>query len=229
MKHPNTKAWICDQMEKRGIKSAAKRFELRRRFERAWGTPRVLGESMFVGAWILEQTGIFSLTAKRDDLLMWAHYADKHQGICVGFDTTYWPFNLALPVQYSETYPVIDRAVESDRQSLEKSLLTKGSCWRYEAEWRLLMRTLNSGDRARCAGRTSDVAEWTLRQRGPGLYEIPILSISEIVFGLRVEDSQKQRLVSQLASTAGHVKFFEARRSASEFKLELGELRTGGR
>lgn len=35
---------------------------------------------------VYKQFGIYSLTSKSDNLLMWSHYADSHKGFCVGFD-----------------------------------------------------------------------------------------------------------------------------------------------
>lgn len=37
---------------------------------------------------VREDIGIFSLSEKRDDLLMWSHYANGHQGICIEFKPT---------------------------------------------------------------------------------------------------------------------------------------------
>jgi hypothetical protein len=36
----------------------------------------------------LTKVGIYSLARKRDDLLMWGHYADHHRGFVIGFDAT---------------------------------------------------------------------------------------------------------------------------------------------
>ncbi|HRI59001.1 MAG TPA: DUF2971 domain-containing protein [Saprospiraceae bacterium] len=32
-----------------------------------------------------KKTGVFCLSSKNDDILMWAHYADLHKGFCLGF------------------------------------------------------------------------------------------------------------------------------------------------
>jgi len=80
--------------------------------------------------------GIFSLSAKHDDLLMWPHYADNHRGICVRF-------NLgalldadcgAFPVLYRDERPVCDVILERTEDWLNKAVLTKGKPWEYEDE-----------------------------------------------------------------------------------------------
>ena len=34
----------------------------------------------------MKRTCVLSLSANRDNILMWSHYADHHKGICLGFD-----------------------------------------------------------------------------------------------------------------------------------------------
>jgi hypothetical protein len=74
------------------------------------------------------------------ETLLWAHYADKHQGVCLGFDVR---DGLAQKVDYvqdrlehsfsHERVPFSPRAQELTRQSLH----TKHSGWSYEREWRV--------------------------------------------------------------------------------------------
>ena len=72
--------------------------------------------------------------------LMWAHYADKHKGMCLGFDI---PDALAQRVDYvserlnhsfgSETVPFS----KAGQLIASRSLYTKHSAWAYEKEWRV--------------------------------------------------------------------------------------------
>lgn len=51
--------------------------------------------------------GIFSMSAKRDNLLMWSHYSDYHQGICLEFkviDGKLFGCDVSK-VNYQEQYP----------------------------------------------------------------------------------------------------------------------------
>ncbi|MES2306588.1 MAG: DUF2971 domain-containing protein [Gemmatimonadota bacterium] len=86
------------------------------------------------------QVGLFCLTAKGDDILMWSHYADAHAGICMGFSTEECdsPFRNARPVRYSRDLPVC-RVFAEDRNVVEeKAMFTKADAWAYEEEWRLI-------------------------------------------------------------------------------------------
>lgn len=74
--------------------------------------------------------------------LMWSHYAEKHTGLCLGFDV---PRDAAKPVVY------VDRLLDepADRKvltkgvpgkELEDALLHKYAGWSYEREWRMRVR-----------------------------------------------------------------------------------------
>lgn len=67
--------------------------------------------------------------------LMWAHYADSFNGVCFEFDLskTDYLYEKIFPVEYNDTFPVIDSMDE-----LPEALLRKRLLWNYEKEWRVL-------------------------------------------------------------------------------------------
>lgn len=73
-----------------------------------------------------------------DSILMWSHYANQHQGFCIGYDTSEIEENIKkqlFPVFYHETFfPLINVDI-SDKKL---NLLIKYKDWRYEREWRLI-------------------------------------------------------------------------------------------
>ena len=81
--------------------------------------------------------GVICLSEKWNNPLLWSHYADKHKGICLGFDVvaakdiTYRKSK--LPYRLDFTKP---RAGLSN-EDFEKILYTKFQDWQYEEEWRL--------------------------------------------------------------------------------------------
>lgn len=97
---------------------------------------------------LFEQFGIVSLSETQRNLLMWAHYANEHKGICIGFDSEKIFQNEIQPqkVNYSNV-----RCDESDNLTemknldqllqfiLKKVLHTKGDDWIYEKEFRYLV------------------------------------------------------------------------------------------
>ena len=78
------------------------------------------------------------LSEIHDSILMWSHYANQHQGFCIGYDTSEIEENIKkqlFPVFYHETFfPLIN--VEKTDKKL--NLLIKYKDWRYEREWRLI-------------------------------------------------------------------------------------------
>lgn len=63
--------------------------------------------------------------------LLWGHYADKHKGICLGFDV---PDDHLSEVDYvKERLPAPPKIDES---FMKKLLLTKFEHWKYEEEYR---------------------------------------------------------------------------------------------
>lgn len=76
--------------------------------------------------------------------LLWSHYADRHRGLCLGFDVpaeafnpvTYTPRRLSLAeLGISETGHIC-------RERLEPLFYTKFRSWRYEGEYRALIHTV---------------------------------------------------------------------------------------
>ena len=73
--------------------------------------------------------------------LMWAHYADKHRGICIEYEITdgmITAHNDAHQVLRINNVRYRDRKVMSDYITLDNALLAKGASWQYENETRLL-------------------------------------------------------------------------------------------
>jgi len=74
--------------------------------------------------------------------VQWAHYAESHRGLCLGFDV---PDAMLTPVRYSRTRLTIDPAiVDASATSAEAFMTdlisTKSSHWRYENEVRCFVR-----------------------------------------------------------------------------------------
>lgn len=67
--------------------------------------------------------------------LMWSHYANKHQGICLEFDVRDPVFLCAaLKVEYYAEYPVLYAHENTDLLPLT----SKSIVWKYEAEYRFI-------------------------------------------------------------------------------------------
>lgn len=95
--------------------------------------------------------GIVSLSETPRNLLMWAHYADEHKGICIEFDGDMM-FNQELnhlnrryaiqptKVYYDKIRPSYECHTHDElNKHIKKHLLTKSDEWIYEKEHRCIM------------------------------------------------------------------------------------------
>jgi hypothetical protein len=97
---------------------------------------------------IAEGLGILCLAERPDNLLMWAHYADHHRGLVIGFDRKNHFFNRKRSAN-DEFYHL--RQVKYSKERPQRFLrhmdavdvfLTKSEEWAYESEWRMAFRSL---------------------------------------------------------------------------------------
>jgi Protein of unknown function (DUF2971). len=107
----------------------------------------------------LKNARILCFTTKYDDMLMWSHYANKHQGICIGYNVKnygkkyYLHINqndlkgnsvgndhvLIEKVKYSKKMPKRHNLLNGDLESFRAFLLTKSYDWKYEREFRCIL------------------------------------------------------------------------------------------
>jgi Protein of unknown function (DUF2971) len=89
---------------------------------------------------INRKVGIFCMSARPDDLLMWSHYGDGHRGVCLEFATSDERlFGCTIEhVRYRKQYPVFNAYEGAGLEFVRRYLTTKSDVWSYEEEWRIL-------------------------------------------------------------------------------------------
>ncbi len=158
--------------------------------------------------------GVFCLTEKSDNLLMWSHYADRHRGFCIEFNGLKLndfiliksrkekPISL-LDVVYNKELPSIpmgNKAVDLD--DLLKFLRTKYEGWKYEDEWRIIAT-----------------------ERPNESIKIPNGIITSIRLGLLVKENDIYKIITCLRDKPeSKIKLFRAKRKFSEYGLEFEEI-----
>ncbi|MEO9474582.1 MAG: DUF2971 domain-containing protein [Cyclobacteriaceae bacterium] len=77
-----------------------------------------------------------------DEVLMWSHYADRHKGVCVGFDFPhlYEDKFILVPVIYEDKIEPFS-GLANNLEVILHWLTTKSKRWEYEEEIRAIMRT----------------------------------------------------------------------------------------
>jgi hypothetical protein len=172
---------------------------------------------------IHQGVGILCLTEKRDNVLMWSHYAEKHTGVFLefhGFSLTGSSTFPPLPVRYSDEYPVVDLfemkhlvngndplASSKQREIVECIYLTKAKGWEYECEWRVV-----------------DLVGAHFAGRGRGFRRISLEQLTGVVLGCRTPNSHKIKIRELIALGNIHPTLYEARESADSFALEVIEV-----
>lgn len=101
------------------------------------------------------EMGVVCLSESDDSLLMWAHYANNHRGICVEYDLMEINKQLnftPVPIIYSNEMVCFNAlnpdTVGDDSVALFlRSITSKSEEWSYEHEWRIIRDEAACGDR----------------------------------------------------------------------------------
>lgn len=150
----------------------------------------------------LANTAVLCLTPICDNPVMWAHYADKHAGICIMFhalDERHVEFIAeARRVDYADRLPVINFVKEDFLQIVQRVFFTKSTHYRYEQEWRIV--------------RYDD---------GPGLKPIPRGLIGAVILGVKMDDALSDRVRKACAEYEGDVEIIRAELDPNTFGMRF--------
>ena len=88
--------------------------------------------------WMTE-SAVTCFSDVKDSILMWAHYADSHRGVCFIFREIIKPQPwIAMDVVYSSERHPVDMTELAVVQNFERSVLHKAIDWQYEREKRMI-------------------------------------------------------------------------------------------
>lgn len=148
--------------------------------------------------------GVFSMSAIKDNILMWSHYSNHHKGFCVEFvrssDNLLGNIEMTKPVYYSD-YPEVDPLDSSGNYNtsiFQKMLFSKARDWEYEQEWR---STFPEGDKEE---------------------DLPA-DISAIIFGLRMPEPHKDEIRTIFADQRT-IRYQQAIEEEYKFGLKIVDL-----
>jgi hypothetical protein len=162
---------------------------------------------------------IYCLCAEDDNPILWAHYADSHKGMCIGFDSTVHPFHGACGLDYADKYPTtpFPRVEGGEDKLFLKSALTKSTHWKYENEYRL------------CSVRFDNPSwhldlRWLTGSQKEQTAFVDPKTINRIYLGTRMPDPDREELVNFCRRRRPDIRIFAAAPSGREYKLEYAEL-----
>lgn len=148
------------------------------------------------------EIGVLCLSSDPLNILMYSHYADSHQGICLEFNLE--KDNIFNPerVRYVKNFPRLEFGLSYEiNYALAVALIsTKSIDWAYEKEYR------------------------SLRGGGAGVIEIPDNYLSGIIFGCAAKDETVQAVMDVVKESAKPIKFYRTVKSELSFSLSLEEM-----
>lgn len=175
--------------------------------------------------------GVICFTSKADNLLMWSHYGNNHEGICVEFDMNSSFFNgqykdsgspffddidgfnpndinanvgILKKVEYSEKRPLIfyTRALIDDTESW----LAKSKEWEYEDEYRIILPV----DRAEMM---------QVKDSNMLFFKVDQNIIKSVTMGCQVKESVKEEIYKCCYNL--NIPLKESFISATDYKLDI--------
>lgn len=148
---------------------------------------------------VTQRKGLACFMSNCDNLLMWAHYADSHKGVCLKFDILEDTniFSPAKKVEYSKYYPEYDYLTNKN-DFVNQMFFTKSEEWTYEGEVRVL-------------------------KNKKGNYDFNPNALKEIIFGCKITDSDKITLKKVVKTYYPKCQIKQAVKSENSFGLEFIE------
>ncbi len=156
--------------------------------------------------------GICCLSAVNDDILMWAHYAQSHTGLCIGFNVNrLWMIAQQLvgsnellelmKVTYSNSKLQInffEAMLSDDFEHVSKFVSTKSVHWQYEKEYRLVF--------------------W---HHPNSTFQFGADIVQEVIFGCKFPSPERASLIKSWGHHNPNISFFQATIDSLEFKLNI--------
>jgi len=147
--------------------------------------------------------GVYCLSERPDDILMWSHYADSHRGICLFFAANYIFSDCAVErVNYprNNKYPNFNFFTASKEEQIEAILLTKAKHWEYEREWRVI-----------------DIC-------GPGLRDIHAEWLAGLIVGCETSQAKVAEIRRLASRREPALQLFRASQKPREFALSIERI-----
>ncbi len=177
-----------------------------------------------------QKSCLLSVSKTARNAVMWAHYADRHQGVVVGidFDKVFYEIcriicGLKLnQVKYSEQRPRMNILTDFEIQpeAFFKTVLTKSSEWKYEREFRAVFHV----DTLEKLQKEGFASLKDFNGKRTWFLELNPESIREVLFGLFTEDSLKLEVRNLIKRPElQHVKLYQAEESET-YTLNLVEI-----
>lgn len=157
---------------------------------------------------VARRFGVLCFSRRWDRILQWSHYAERHRGICLGFDVSGLRLKLD-EVRYERNK--LPFPANLDLRFSKKMLHTKFYGWEYEEEWRVFL-TLETPEWNASANRNLYFANFGTE-----------LALREVLLGAE-NDSTVGDIQNALGADLNAVQVWRIRLSPEKFRLERERL-----
>lgn len=145
-----------------------------------------------------KKIGVFCLTEKRDNILMWTHYSAQHTGFCLKFDAKNKFFLRSQKVKYDKVLPIINVLCTYPPIEEAQKILTKAEDWKYEKEWRIVDY-----------------------KKGPGVQKYPEEALTGVILGCWTSDENKQKIREWCGKRRYCPTLYQAKEKEKEYGLDI--------
>jgi hypothetical protein len=141
--------------------------------------------------------GVFCLCEKPNDVRMWSHYANSHSGVCIGLSSQRIQTESRIAkVEYCDSMPTVPlKNVLQGGPAAFLTFLCKSRVWVHEDEWRCFNVS--------------------------GAKIFPADIVKTVIFGSRMPDAERVKLMSIIRGYKHEVTVLQARLKPSDYGLEL--------
>jgi len=153
--------------------------------------------------------GIFTLSETKDNIIMWSHYSDSHQGFCVGFDIQKLKEYIDLKgypndrnmIKYKKNYPFFNPLDQNNSEEIIRLLYIKSKNWKYEKEYRII-----------------------LGNKKNEVIKIGDNIIVEVILGYSISPNHREEIIHTLKSKNQKIKLYQAVLDENKFGLKFQKL-----
>lgn len=209
------------------------------------GMLRIINKNM---SWA-RNSGILSLTRTPTNALMWAHYADKHEGLVIGIDvikagltderSNFIPaqFGTVIYVSRRHDHPFVSKPEtalgvgttyhfpQDHYEKLQRLFLQKPMYWSYEEEVRVV-KCINGVTPDNSANPSGTFFVREVNGHPLYLYALPQGCIRELYFGIRTDDEASNALYCQAKALNPDLSVYECKLDADALSVEYGNYIT---
>jgi hypothetical protein len=134
-----------------------------------------------------QKFGIACFSTYQANLVLWATYANNHQGICIQYSLDYDRefFKHLTPIEYVESLEKINYMPQNEFEAQKKLFFKKAEVWKHESELRLV-------------------------KEDSGKHEFNPIAVRSIAFGLRTKDEFKKEIIKIVSEKANHIKIYNS-------------------